>query len=178
MLPLPAVDHGELIGTAFEQAWQKHAPAASSETPAEGKKFSEETKEKDNEDTTRLRKALMEIMGSRFLFAGVVKAVNTALQFCFPLLLNAILRFIEETQGGAFDETDPWHVQYRGYWLSAVLLVAMASKAVTENGYFHIVYRSAYQAKTAISVAVYNKSLRLTNAERQSTTLGKFVLTL
>ena len=48
-------------------------------------------------------------------------------------------------------------------------------KAVTENAYFHIVNRCAFQAKAAISVAVYNKSLRLSNAERQLTTLGELV---
>jgi len=51
----------------------------------------------------------------------------------------------------------------------------MACKAVTENSYFHMVYRSGYQARVAVSVAVYDKSLRLANAERQGTTLGELV---
>jgi hypothetical protein len=54
------------------------------------------------------------------------------------------------------------------------LLLAMGSKAITENAYFHRVVRAGFHAKAAVSVAVYNKSLRLTNAERQSTTLGAF----
>jgi ABC-type bacteriocin/lantibiotic exporter with double-glycine peptidase domain len=51
----------------------------------------------------------------------------------------------------------------------------MAAKAVTENSYFHKVFRSGYKARAAISVAVYNKALRLANSERQSTTLGELV---
>eukprot|EP00957_Ditylum_brightwellii_P144265 10991195-Ditylum_brightwellii.AAC.1 len=51
----------------------------------------------------------------------------------------------------------------------------MGSKAITESVYFHFVIRASYQAKTAVSVAVYNKSLRLANSERQSTTLGELV---
>jgi hypothetical protein len=47
-------------------------------------------------------------------------------------------------------------------------------KAFTENIYFHLVTRSGYQARVAVSIAVYNKSLRLTNTDRQSTTLGKY----
>jgi ABC-type multidrug transport system fused ATPase/permease subunit len=101
--------------------------------------------------------------------------VNTSLQFGFPLLLNAILKFIEDYQSGKILETDPWNERYRGYWLSVILLVAMVSKAITENNYFHIVNRGGFQAKAAISVAVYNKSLRLSNVERQSTTLGELV---
>eukprot|EP00980_Cylindrotheca_fusiformis_P028175 scaffold22585_cov149-Cylindrotheca_fusiformis.AAC.5 len=51
----------------------------------------------------------------------------------------------------------------------------MGCKAITENNYFHIVNRGAWQTKAAVSVAVYNKSLRLSNVERQSTTLGELV---
>lgn len=185
LLPLPTGDHGENIGAMFEKAWEKQVKLGN--VSASGKnnntkqqdsqnnsKRTENNKDETKENATRLRRVVMEVMGPRFIVAGVIKALNTALQFCFPLLLNAILKFIEKSQAGLVDETDPWYERYRGYWLSAVLLVLMASKAVTENAYFHRVWRAAYQAKTAISVAVYNKSLRLSNAERQSTTLGEF----
>jgi len=200
LLPLPATDHGDEIGSQFDTAWKKQQALEvelaqaeqhkqqqnqSSTTPAEKRAtgatapddptLDQVKDDKNDGSTTVLRRTLMEVMGSRFVIAGFIKALNTALQFCFPLLLNAILKFIEETQAGFFDDTDPWHVRYRGYWLAATLLVAMALKAVTENAYFHRVYRCAYQAKVAVSVSVYNKSLRLTNAERQTTTLGELV---
>jgi hypothetical protein len=168
LLPLPYTDHGEEIGNEFENAWKEQAAL-----PAPTVKKIEDLKDSDDEGTARLRHALLAIMGPRFIVAGFIKALNTSLQFCFPLLLNSILKFIEETQEGLFDDSDSWHVRYRGYWLSAVLLLAMASKAITENAYFHRVYRCGFQAKVAVSVSVYNKSLRLTNAARQSTTLGE-----
>jgi hypothetical protein len=168
LLPLPSSDHGEEVGDEFENAWKKEGVL-----PAPSVKKLEDLKDSDDQGTAKLRQALLAVMGPRFIVAGFIKAANTSLQFCFPLLLNAILKFIEETQAGLFDDSDPWHVRYRGYWLSAVLMLAMASKAVTENAYFHRVYRCGYRAKVAVSVSVYNKSLRLTNAERQSTTLGE-----
>jgi hypothetical protein len=171
LLPLPSMDHGENVGNAFDVGWRKQEDMA--ERP---EKMLEDLKDNNNQGTARLTRALMEVVGPKFIVAGFIKALNTALQFSFPLLLNAILKFIEETQAGLFDESDPWHVQYRGYWLSAVLLLAMGSKAVTENAYFHRVYRAGYQGKVAVSIAVYNKSLRLSNAERQSTSLGKYFL--
>jgi ABC-type multidrug transport system fused ATPase/permease subunit len=126
--------------------------------------------------TKHLRRVLLQVMGRNFLVAGLIKALNSCLQFCFPLLLRAILAFIEDTQSGKInDATAEWHEKYRGYWLAALLFLAMASKAVTENAYFHKVFRSGYQARVAISVAVYNKALRLANAERQGTTLGELV---
>jgi hypothetical protein len=165
------MDHGENVGNAFEVGWRKQEDIAEPSV-----KELEDLKDNGNQGTARLTRALLEVVGPKFIVAGFIKALNTALQFSFPLLLNAILKFIEETQAGLFDESDPWHVQYRGYWLSAVLLLAMGSKAVAENAYFHRAYRAGYQAKVAVSIAVYNKSLRLSNAERQTTSLGKYVV--
>ena len=154
LLSLPKMDYGKNIAPIFEEAW-KNQPYVEKATIATAAKY---------------------VMGKRFVLAGFLKAVNSCLQFSFPLLLNAILRFIEETQMGTIGkEDDPWHVTYRGYWLSALLFVAMASKALTENLYFHSVYRAGYQTRVAISVAVYNKALRMTGAERNGTTLGELV---
>jgi hypothetical protein len=173
LLPLPRMDYGEIVGLKFEEAWKKRGGELDA---APAVKKLEDLKGGDAEQsTTRIRLSLLHVMGSRFYVAGLIKLTNSSLQFCFPLLLNAILKFIEETQSGLIDpETAPWYEMYRGYWLSALLLIAMASKAVTENAYFHRIVRCGFHAKTAVSVAVYNKSLRLTNAERQSTTLGTF----
>lgn len=159
LLPLPSWDYSAKLGPLFDESWK-----ARSYVPVESTK--------DKPSTKRLSLALLDVMGRRIYVAGLIKFVNSALQFCFPLLLNAILKFIQQTQQGLIGETEPWYVQYRGYWLSGLLLLAMASKAITENAYFQHVIRCGYHVKTAVSVAVYQKSLRLTNAERQSTTLG------
>jgi hypothetical protein len=169
LLPLPTIDHGDVIGPIFEEAWTKRA--SYSELTV---KRLEDLKTEANYSTKRLSGTLLEVMGARFWIAGAIKMLNSLLQFCFPILLKHILKFIEETQAGIIDANSSWGVRYRGYWLSALLLIAMGSKAVTENAYFHRVVRCGFQARASVTVAVYNKSLRLTNAERQSTTLGEF----
>jgi hypothetical protein len=174
LIPLPSFDHGDVIGSSFEEAWAKQDDVPAPKGKAKVKGLSDINSNSDHHSTTRLRKSLTAVIGRRFITAGFIKALNTCIQFSFPLLLNAILKFIDETTSGKIDENDEWSVRYKGYWLSVILLVAMASKAVTENTYFHLVYRSGYQARVAVSTAVYNKSLRLTNAERQSTTLGTY----
>jgi len=153
LIALPSIDLGQVISPTFEKAWDK--------LPLE-----------DASLTTAIRA----VIGKRFITAGFIKVFNTMLQFTFPLLLRSILRFIEETQDGTVGkEDDPWWVTYRGYWLSGLLFVAMGAKAITENLYFHSVYRAGYQARVAVSVAVYNKALRLASAERHGTTLGELV---
>lgn len=175
LLPVPECDHSAKIGPVFEIAWDNQL-----KKEAEKKIVSETPPDADTEDgdiqyTGRVRVALMAVFGRSFYVAGGIKFCNTMLQFSFPLLLNAILKYIEDTQSGAIDADSPGSVRYRGYWLSALLFVAMVIKAMAENAYFHRVYRCGYQARIALSVAVYNKSLRLANAERQSTTLGELV---
>ena len=119
LIALPKTDLGKTISPVFEEAWKDQQAAA----------------EKSN-----VFRALRPVLGRRFTFAGVIKFFNTCVQFLFPLLLNEILRFIEETEEGSLVD-DAWHVKYRGYWLASLLFLAMGTKAVTENFYFHCVYR-------------------------------------
>eukprot|EP00538_Stauroneis_constricta_P012382 CAMPEP_0119570218 /NCGR_PEP_ID=MMETSP1352-20130426/43504_1 /TAXON_ID=265584 /ORGANISM="Stauroneis constricta, Strain CCMP1120" /LENGTH=1567 /DNA_ID=CAMNT_0007619885 /DNA_START=651 /DNA_END=5354 /DNA_ORIENTATION=- len=184
LLPLPQEDQGDVIGNNFERAWNEWRPTKKSKgSRSDANKDGDDANndaDEEEDPTERLRYAIKAVLGRSFWIAGIIKFFNTCLQFAFPLLLNQILLYIEDIQkdedeDGAITDDDPWGVRYRGYWLSGLLLLAMAAKAVTENVYFHRVYRSGYQARVAVSVAVYNKSLRLANAERQSTTLGELV---
>jgi ABC-type multidrug transport system fused ATPase/permease subunit len=168
LIPLPRVDFGEEINSNFERSWTATKPIIST-----GEKQDDNVKAK--QQTDRVRKAILAVVGRRFIIAGMIKVVNTSLQFTFPILIKLILKFIEDTQSGKISADDPGITRYRGYWLSAILFVFIAGKATTENQYFHRVMRSGYQARVAVSVAVYNKSLRLSNTERQSTTLGELV---
>jgi hypothetical protein len=90
LLTLPSFDHGDTIGRRFEEAWAKQA-----DVPAPKSKGLEEVKNNKDLSTTRLRKSLIAVIGRRFITAGFVKALNTCVQFSFPLLLNAILKFIQ-----------------------------------------------------------------------------------
>jgi ATP-binding cassette subfamily C (CFTR/MRP) protein 1 len=188
LLPLSQVDAGSNILADFERGWNSYQYPPEKSNKSNKIKSTQDTSNDDipvtsslsgglaNEGSTaRTSSAIRAVIGRPMVVAGIIKIFNTLLQFAFPLLLNAILKFIEDIQSGRISETDSWDVRYRGYWLSALLFAAMASKAITENAYFHPVYRAGYQARVAISVAVYNKALRLANAERQSTTLGELV---
>jgi ATP-binding cassette subfamily C (CFTR/MRP) protein 1 len=183
LLPLSRVDNGSNILTNFERAWNSYQPRPAPAPPAAPSSVinNDDTPAASSDGLTsagtsdRTSYAMRSVLGRPMINAGFIKIFNTLLQFAFPLLLNAILKFIEDIQSGRITETDSFSQRYRGYWLSVLLMAAMASKAITENAYFHRVFRAGYQARVAVSVAVYNKSLRLANAERQSTTLGELV---
>lgn len=164
LIPLSNSDRGQEIGSILESAWAKQP----------------------NPDDATLVSAIKVLIGRRFVIAGFIKFVNSSLQFTFPILLNAILKFVEDTQArgdssggtataGEPSSSLPWYETYKGYWLSAILFLAMACKAITENYYFHSVYRCGFKTRAAISVAVYNKTLRLSSEERNRTTLGEMI---
>jgi ABC-type multidrug transport system fused ATPase/permease subunit len=178
LLPLPTIDHGATILSDFERSWAATEKSTTGSTSTSTATIDTEktiNDGKEDQQTDRIRKAALAVMGVRFIVAGAIKFINSSLQFSFPILIRQILIFIEESQAGKIQDTDPWHERYRGYWLSALLFFAMGSKAVTENAYFHRVMRGGYQLRVAISIMVYNKALRLANSERQSTTLGELV---
>ncbi|GKZ01209.1 hypothetical protein MPSEU_001072200 [Mayamaea pseudoterrestris] len=176
LLPLPPQDLASRVGTVFEESWaadlQKEENQKESLT-ADANNAGKEKKK--GQDTKHMRKALAAVVGRPFLLAGLIKLINTCLQFSYPILLQQILAFIEDTQSGAISLNSSGGDRYRGYWLSCILFACMFAKAMTENAYFNRTYRAGYQSRVAVSVAVYNKALRLANAERQSTTLGELI---
>jgi len=183
LLALTEADLGRRISPIFEEVWRG---GTHGETEAQNGETS------PSSSSPSLAKCIGKVIGTRFYVAGLLKVVNTSLQFSYPILLNAILKFIEDVQSGNInvdgtsasvntdadagtDADQPWYVTYQGYWLSALLFLAMACKAITENLYFHMMYRSGYQARVAISLSIYNKALRLTSSERHGTTMGEMV---
>jgi ABC-type multidrug transport system fused ATPase/permease subunit len=163
LLDLPEPDSGARARSSFQATWDRLiAGRPSADVPKK-------------EREAAARKSIQSVLGRRFWAAGLVKALNTSLQFCFPLLLREILKFIELSQRGLIDPDASQFEKNKGYYLAGALGLAMAAKALSENAYFHMVYRAAWQARVAVTCSVYGKSLRLTAAERQTKTLGELV---
>lgn len=169
LTPLPAMDHSKEVEDRFERAYNGYKPK---DKKRKNKEIEVDPK-KELED--RMIHSLLAVCKQRLITAGIIKFFNTCLQFTFPLLLNAILKYFENYQAGRIADDAPWGQKYRGYWLSALLLLFVSLKALTESSYFHKVNRCSWQIKTAISSAVYRKSLRLASSAQHQTTLGEMV---
>ena len=117
-----------------------------------------------------LKKSSFGVLGPEvWRTAGIIKLFNSTSQFCFPICLSGIVAFI---QGRYNDHPNSTAI---GILLCFGLFFAMCAKAVLENRYFHLVVRGGWQLRSALSTAIYSKSLRLTAASRQSKTLGEIV---
>ena len=182
--PLSNIDQGRPLSAAFEEGWARSVRRTEEKAQArkeedgiaakgsakEKEKHSKSTKDLEKDELFKhLRSGLFAVMGRRLGIAGLVKVVNSLLQIFYPWLLRQVLLSVEKSQMG--EEV----VGSFGYWMAALLFLAMASKAITENYYFQLVYRAGFQSRVAVSASVYEKSLRLAAAERGTTSLGELV---
>ena len=145
------MDFGDPISKKFEVGWKSFAEKAATKKLAVAEEAGKQKKdghaelsatkgtqinEKETADIDEhLYSALLSVMGRRFVLSGLVKLLYTALRFTFPILLNALLRFIEQRQKQDSEENSKEDAvsSNRGYWIAAILLVTMSIKAVTEN---------------------------------------------
>ena len=82
------------------------------------------------------------------------------LQFASPQLLNALIAFVE----------DPSQPSWKGYLYAALLAVVALVSAVCDSQYWLGVERVGLRLRSAISGAVYRKTLRLSNSSRKTQT--------
>ncbi|KAL7515417.1 hypothetical protein ACHAXN_013106 [Cyclotella atomus] len=170
LAPLAGIDRTEEVEKLFEKAYNEYVPKKK-----KGQTTSETESDTPEQLEARLTHALLATCKARLLIAGVARFLNTVLQFTFPILLNLILTYFQDVQSGIITREDPPIVYYKGYWLSALLMMFVGCKAVTESAYFHLVNRCTWRVKTAVSSSIYRKSLRLASSEQQKTTLGEIV---
>lgn len=138
LVPLAAIDKSEEIEKLFDEAYSNW----------KGSRVGEEEQtiaEREAELEKRLVHALLATVKGRLIAGGVFRFLNTVLQFSFPILLNLILSYFEDVQSGKITENDPPAVYYKGYWLSALLMLFVALKALSESAYFHKVNRCSWR---------------------------------
>ena len=112
-----------------------------------------------------------------FINSGLLKLLNTLVQFLPSILIAKILKSIEMQKqlsgvsGGAM--TAASLVQHRGVFLSLLLFISLSAKTAIENRYFYAVINIGASVRGALSAAIYRKSLRLSPSGRQNTTVGE-----
>lgn len=149
LLPLSDVDEPVRISSQFEQYIHEAQTAGY---------------------TNPVTRAVRQQFGAPMMWAGVVKLLNSTLQFAPPILLNYFLKYLQQAQILGYGETE-----WEGYVWGVALFVALSTRTVTENNYFHRVVRVGYQLRMAITTAVYRKSLRLSPVARQEVPVGQIV---
>ena len=105
--------------------------------------------------------------GGRMLIGGLAKLLNDGGQFSGPLFLSAIVSTISDR-----DLSDS-EARNRGIVLAVSLFACQIVGALGEAQYFQISMRVGLQLKSALLASVFSKSLRLSQASRESVGGGK-----
>nr|XP_034896795.1 ABC transporter C family member 2-like isoform X2 [Populus alba] len=109
-----------------------------------------------------LLRALNSSLGGRFWWGGFWKIGNDASQFVGPLVLNQLLKSMQEG--------DPAWI---GYVYAFSIFAGVVFGVLCEAQYFQNVMRVGYRLRATLVAAVFRKSLRLTHEGRRKFASGK-----
>ncbi|XP_065882181.1 ABC transporter C family member 12-like isoform X1 [Euphorbia lathyris] len=109
-----------------------------------------------------LLRALNNSVGKRFWLGGIFKIGNDLSQFVGPLLLNHLLKSMQ--QG------DPAWI---GYVYAFSIFLGVSIGVLCESQYFQNVMRTGFRLRSTLVAAIFRKSLRLTHESRKNFPTGK-----
>ncbi|GMR57810.1 hypothetical protein PMAYCL1PPCAC_28005, partial [Pristionchus mayeri] len=109
--------------------------------------------------------ALFRMFKYDFITASLIKVLSDTLQFGQPFLLNQLIGFVSSPDAP--------------FWLGisyALLMFAVSEvRSMILNAYFNIMVRMSMKIQTALTTAVYRKTLRLSSTARRKRTVGEII---
>lgn len=109
-----------------------------------------------------LLRALNRSLGARFWLGGIYKLGNDAAQFVGPVCLSLLLVSMQ-------NQEPVW----KGYVYAALIFAGAMFGVLCEAQYFQNVIRVGFRTRSALTAAIFRKSLRLSQAGRRGFTMGK-----
>lgn len=116
-----------------------------------------------------LLNALISAFGINFLFSAGFKALQDMCAFMQPQLLHLMMDFAKSHS----DNSETPQPLYYGIIFCFAMLLTAVVQTMALHQYFHICFITGMRIKSCIISAVYQKSLRLSNAARQASTVGE-----
>jgi ABC-type multidrug transport system fused ATPase/permease subunit len=146
--PLPNDDSTRPVSQQFQRAWEDELQQASREA-------------RDPQLATILWQCSW--FQPLFLQAGFLKAIHDCLQFVGPQVLNGLIHFLR----------DPDAPLSRGVYLTLVVTAAQLCMSLTLRHYFFKCYRVGLRIRTAVLLAIYQKSLTIDTSYYQTHPIGQ-----
>jgi ATP-binding cassette subfamily C (CFTR/MRP) protein 1 len=144
--PLPDDDATRPVSQQFQEAWKDELDEAKSESR-----------------DPQLSTVLWQCFRPLFLQAGCLKAIHDCLQFVGPQVLHGLIQFLR-------DADTPLS---RGVYLTLAVTAAQLCMSLTLRHYFFKCYRVGLRIRTAILLAIYQKSLTIDTSYYQTHPIGQ-----
>ncbi|KAI8881443.1 multi drug resistance-associated protein MRP [Backusella circina FSU 941] len=140
-------DQAEVVGDKFQKYWDR-----------------EMQKSKPS-----LLRALFFTLGGPFMFAAVFKVIQDILQFLQPMLLKELMGWVTSYM------TNTPEPGYRGVFISGGMFITAFAQTMFLHQYFQLCFTTGMKMRAALVTAIYKKTLVLSNASRQQSTVGEIV---
>lgn len=167
------------VTVRFNQCWQRCLDSKGAERSAkrdrplrgnlEDNSWSEAQPEGASEEggqqEVRLFQVLHKAFGLRYYLLGVLKLVASMLSFAGPLLLSALVGFMEK-EGAPVSQ---------GVWCAVGLFASTFVAAVLRNIFVYEVSKVALEARAAVISVIYGKALKVSASALARFSMGEVV---
>ncbi|KAI7871902.1 multi drug resistance-associated protein MRP [Spinellus fusiger] len=116
-----------------------------------------------------LLRAIVVSLGGPFFVAAFFKLLQDVLQFTQPILLRSLMVWVSSH---ATDTPEP---VYRGVFIAVCMLLTAITQTMFLHQYFHRCFVTGMHLRAALVTSIYRKTLVLSNASRQKSTVGEIV---
>lgn len=114
--------------------------------------------------------ALAKAFGSQFAAGGFFKILQDILAFTQPQLLRLLIKFVKDYSAGKEDAKIA-----QGFTISLGMFFVSVIQTACLHQYFHRVFEVGMKIKSALTAAIYQKSLVLSSEERGAKSTGDIV---
>ena len=148
--PLPPSCKTKSVSDAFKMEWSREKLKSSSSKKGQN---------------PSIAKCLFRAYGTDFLKAGLLKLIHDMNIFVGPVVLHALIQFLRKADADI----------YEGILLTVAVSISQTIMSFCLRHYFFRCYLCGLRMRTAIVVAVYEKAMVLSSAERQQRSVGEIV---
>jgi ATP-binding cassette subfamily C (CFTR/MRP) protein 1 len=113
--------------------------------------------------------AMVKTFGGTFLFSAIFKFFVDMLQFASPLLLGALIRYVDPGDDEAVGAL------WKGLLLTFTLFAVTFLIAILNGQHGLTSYQVGFRIRTALISSIYRKALRMSSAAKRTTTVGEIV---
>lgn len=131
--------------------------------------FDEAWKQEVEKRKPSLWLTMFKAFGGPFFRGAVFKTFSDVLSFTQPQLLRLLITFIASYRG---DNPQP---VTRGAAIALAMFAVSVTQTVCLHQYFQLVFETGMRIKSALTAAIYSKSMRLSNEGRAAKSTGDIV---
>ncbi|KAI9034263.1 P-loop containing nucleoside triphosphate hydrolase protein [Hyaloraphidium curvatum] len=164
--PLPAKEEAEALADRFLDEWEKEKARAKTLPPPKPKDPEAAEKLPEHPPPSLLR-ALWKTFGGPMYVAAGLRYVSETGALATPILLGRLVTYMAQCSTAyRLGQPDLCPAAWNGYMLAFGIFCISLIQSWAFGTHFYISAKVGFRIRTALSIAVYRKSLRLSSAAR------------